>query len=126
MPDRIVYSTDGGDQRSRAAGPKGPPPGSGRLNQAAGKRGDRAPRVPLAPADGVVRVWRQKGGRGGKEATVITGLGPEAARLATELRKALGVGGALRDGAVELQGDVRVRAVAWLEARDYRVKLAGG
>lgn len=87
------------------------------------------PERPRGPEDGVVRLFRERGGRGGKVVTVIRGLPAAAgglARVAAELKRLLGVGGAVKEGAVELQGDHRERVAAWLSARGHRVKLAGG
>lgn len=114
MPDaRLVYSTDGG----RVA----PGKPAARRAPAAG------PPVPTAPADGVVRLWRVKGGRGGKVVTVVTGLPPESLDdVGRELRKVAGAGGATRGDAVEIQGDCRDRLQMRLEAMGYRVKFAGG
>jgi translation initiation factor 1 len=85
--------------------------------------------VPQAPEDGWVRLWRVKGGRGGKTATVVTGLQGSPAdleSLAVDLRRAVGAGGAVREGAIEIQGDHRERLAQRLTALGYRVKLAGG
>jgi translation initiation factor 1 len=74
-----------------------------------------------------VRVFREKGGRGGKTVTVVRGL-PAAVldEVASELKRHCGAGGAVKGGAVELQGDHRDKVAARLEAKGYRVKLAGG
>jgi translation initiation factor 1 len=85
--------------------------------------------VPGASRDGVVRLFRERGGRGGKTVTVVRGLpGTDAQRLAqtADLRRLCGAGGTVRDGAVEIQGDHRERIAAWLQARGHRVKRAGG
>jgi translation initiation factor 1 len=104
---RLVYSTDGGDKRRRGR--------------------DRTPAVPQLPNDGVVRVFREKGGRRGKTVTVVRGLpAGDLATVASELKRVCGSGGAVKDGAVELQGDHREQVAARLEAKGYRVKLAGG
>ncbi|HEX5418720.1 MAG TPA: stress response translation initiation inhibitor YciH [Gammaproteobacteria bacterium] len=82
-----------------------------------------------APDDGVVRIFREKGGRGGKTVTVIRGLperGPALEARAQELKRLVGAGGALKDGAIEIQGDHRERISQRLEALGYKVKLAGG
>ena len=106
MPrDKIVYSTD-----------------VGRITPAREK--PRAPR-----GDGVVRVRRETGGRGGKTVTAIYGVPlPEAKleALAGELKRLCGTGGTLKMGTIEIQGDHRDRIVAALERRGYIVKLAGG
>jgi translation initiation factor 1 len=81
------------------------------------------------PRDGVVRLLRDRKGRGGKTVTLITGLtgsGDELARLASELKRACGAGGTLRGDVLEIHGDLRDRLKAELERRGYTVKLAGG
>lgn len=110
---RLVYSTDGGRAAAGRPAPRRAPPSG--------------PPVPTAPDDGVVRLWRVKGGRGGKVATVVTGLpATDVEAVGRELRKVAGAGGAVRGAAVEVQGDCRDRLQARLEAMGYRVKLAGG
>src|SRR3954470_23896108 len=107
---RLVYSTDGGDHRREEAKPRRP----GRDRQE-------------LPSDGVVRIFREKGGRGGKTVTVVRGLpAGDTAVVAADLKRLCGAGGAVKDGAVELQGDHREKVAARLESRGYRVKLAGG
>jgi translation initiation factor 1 len=85
---------------------------------------------PRAPAgDGIVRVRRETSGRGGKTVTTISGvaLASDAlAELASELKRACGTGGTVRDYVIEIQGDHRATLVAQLEQRGYTVKLAGG
>jgi len=87
----------------------------------------RAPVVPKG--DGIVRVSRETGGRGGKTVTVIRGVplaGDALAVLGKQLRSACGTGGTLKDGVLELQGDHRARVAAWLQSQGWTVKLAGG
>lgn len=82
-----------------------------------------------AAGDGVVRIARDRKGRGGKTVTVITGLpGDDAAlaALAQSLKKLCGSGGTTKAGVIEIQGDHRDRLAAYLKAEGYRVKLAGG
>jgi translation initiation factor 1 len=82
------------------------------------------------PTDGVVRLFFETKGRGGKGVTVVRGLGlaePELAALGKKLKAACGVGGTAKDGVVELQGDHRDRVLALLQAQGVRnVKKAGG
>jgi translation initiation factor 1 len=105
---RLVYSTDDGDVRSRK--------GSGAQQQ----------KSPALPNDGVVRIFREKGRRGGKTVTVVRGLPPrDLAAVAADLKRFCGAGGSAKDGAVEIQGDHREKAVARLTAQGYTVKLAG-
>jgi translation initiation factor 1 len=73
----------------------------------------------------VARLRIEKTGRGGKTVTVIDGLPrnpPFVASLAQELRRACGTGGAVRDGAIELQGDIRDRVRELLSRKGYVVK----
>ena len=85
---------------------------------------------PRAPqGDGIVRVRRETSGRGGKTVTTIAGLrlaSDALAALASELKRACGTGGTVRDCVIEIQGDHRARLVEQLELRGYSVKLAGG
>ncbi len=120
MPDpnsRLVYSTDGSgvDERSR--------PRPARVPAA------RKPAPQPPPADGIVRIQREKKGRAGKTVTVVTGLPGSASELDAilkDLKQHCGAGGT-RDGAVvEIQGDHRARIEARLAALGFRVKVAGG
>lgn len=85
---------------------------------------------PTIPAgDGVVRVARESKGRGGKVVTLVSGIpliGPELKTLAKELKQKCGVGGALKDGVIEIQGDQRDLLVAELGKRGFTVKKSGG
>lgn len=76
-----------------------------------------------------VRVSREVAGRGGKGVSVIRGLplGPAALEeLATRFKRLCGAGGAVRDGAIEIQGEHRDRLVAELARLGYDAKRAGG
>lgn len=80
----------------------------------------------VAPAgDGIVRVACDTKGRRGKAVTVVRGVPlPEdaLAQLARELKTACGVGGTLKAGVIELQGDHVERVLAELGARGLRAK----
>jgi translation initiation factor 1 len=79
------------------------------------------------PNDGIVRVLRERAGRGGKTVTLVTGLPPaRRAEVATTLKRAIGTGGAVRDDHVEIQGDHRATIAARLEELGFKVKIAGG
>jgi translation initiation factor 1 len=76
-----------------------------------------------------VRLQRETKGRGGKAVTIISGLplaGEDLKSLASQLKKKCGVGGALKEGNIEIQGDQRAVLKSELEKLGYRVKLAGG
>src|SRR5262245_28133506 len=82
-----------------------------------------------AAGDGIVRIRREKQGRGGKTVTTITGIPKshdQLEALAKELKQQCGAGGSVKDGVIEIQGDHRDRTKALLEERGYTVKLAGG
>lgn len=85
---------------------------------------------PARPAgDGTVRIKRETAGRGGKTVTTVSGVplaDAELQALAKQLKALCGSGGALKDGVIELQGDHRDKLKNALEARGFRVKLAGG
>ena len=102
---RLVYSTD-----------------TGRI--------DEPKAVPERPkGDGIVRIQRQTSGRKGKGVCLITGIDQDDAeltKLAAELKKKCGCGGAVKDGVIEIQGDKRDLLKQLLEAKGLKVKLAGG
>lgn len=85
--------------------------------------------APAYTGDGIARIRRETKGRGGKAVTVIDGLplAPDALRsLAKKLKQRCGVGGAVKSGAIEIQGDQRETCKAALEAEGYTCKLSGG
>ena len=103
---RLVYSTDDGDRRRDSVREESAPP---------------------PPGDGIVRVSREKGARGGKTVTVVRGIpAADVASVASELNRHCGTGGTAKDATVEIQGDHREKIKARLESKGYRVKLAGG
>jgi translation initiation factor 1 len=80
-------------------------------------------------AGGRVKVRRETAGRRGKAVTTVSDvpLGDEALReLAGRLKKRCGVGGSVKDGVIELQGDHRDVVVEILRGDGYDVVLAGG
>jgi translation initiation factor 1 len=106
---RLVYSTDDGDQRRDKQSPR-----------------PAAARGPGLPRDGVGRVFRETGGRGGKTVTVVRGLDGDLPTVASDLKRHCGSGGAVKGDAIEIQGDHREKIVARLRSSGYQVKLAGG
>jgi translation initiation factor 1 len=104
---RVVWSSDDGDLR-RARDPKVKERLSG---------------------DGRVRVRRETSGRRGKAVTTVSGVPVDddgLRDLAGRLKKRCGVGGSVKDGVIELQGDHRDAVVEALRASGYDVVLAGG
>lgn len=99
----------------------------GRVTPPSAKRPAPAPIAPSVPNDGVVRLFRDRGGRNGKIVTVIRGLpARDREARAAELKRLCGAGGAVKDDAVEIQGDHRDRIAEHLRALGLIVKLAGG
>lgn len=79
--------------------------------------------------DGNVRVSRQTQGRNGKGVTLITGLplDEDALKsLAKTLKQKCGVGGTVKQGVIEIQGDHRDLIVKLLHEQGYTAKKAGG
>lgn len=111
---RLVYSTDGGRAHTPKSSPRAVSPSVGK---------------PGPPDDGVVRIQRDRRGRGGKTATTVTGLPGSEAELDVLLRRlkqACGAGGAREGRVLVVQGDQRERLLAELTGAGYRPKRAGG
>ena len=51
---------------------------------------------------------------------------PELKAVASTMKQLCGTGGTVKDGVIEIQGDQRDRLLAWLLAKGYKAKLAGG
>lgn len=79
---------------------------------------------------GRVDIIRQKAGRGGKTVTVVAGfvgIGlPEKEQLAKAMQRACGVGGTVKDGHIEIQGDKREEIARILTEAGFRPVFAGG
>ena len=77
--------------------------------------------------DGTLRITRETKGRKGKGVSLVNGLPPETLKDTGKLLKQrLGVGGAVKNGAVEVQTDDREKIKQILESQGYSVKIAGG
>ncbi|MEO8539712.1 MAG: hypothetical protein ABI577_08220 [bacterium] len=115
---RLVYSTDGGKVRDTR------PPVPQRTQSRPGPVA-----APKVPDDGIVRIQRDKKGRGGKTATTITGLpGSETDldALLKALKQHCGTGGSREGRTLVLQGDMRDRLLERMIALGHKAKLAGG
>ena len=120
MPDRLVYSTDGGRVDTCP---------TCRLPYKRCRCNESTPSVPVKKSDDIVRVMRDRKGRGGKTVTVIDGvMGSEAelSALSQQLKKLCGSGGAVKNGNIEIQGDHCEKVMVKLTALGYTVKRAGG
>ena len=99
---RLVYSTGGEAERTRAVVPAA---------RASGGKGIRL-RLETRP--------------GGRVVTLVLGLAgndDELAALAKALKSECGTGGTVKDGIVELQGDHRAAAQAVLAARGLKSRI---
>ncbi len=120
MPDRLVYSTDGG--RISTCPSCGKPYKQCRCDDPASTQGAKK-------SDGIVRIIRDSKHRGGKTVTIITGIpgnNEAIAALAQQLKKLCGSGGTVKEGVIEIQGDHRDKVQAKLTELGYKVKRAGG
>jgi translation initiation factor 1 len=102
----LVWSSDGGDRR---------------------KARDASPAA--RTGGGRVKVRREVAGRRGKAVTTVSGVPLDDAglrALAGRLKKRCGVGGSVKDGVIELQGDHREVVVEVLRSDGFDVVLAGG
>lgn len=91
------------------------------------KKGAEA--VERPPTDGVVRVRREKGGRGGKIVTSVTGVpgtAKELDALGKKLKARCGVGGSVKDWVILIQGDRVDDVMAMLKDEGFTVKRSGG
>jgi translation initiation factor 1 len=76
-----------------------------------------------------VKVRREVAGRRGKAVTTVSGVPLDDAglkELAGKLKKRCGVGGSVKRGVIEIQGDHRDAVVEILKAEGYMPVLAGG
>lgn len=97
-----------------------------------------APSVPVKTSQrgqkntnrGRVDIVRQTAHRGGKAVTVarnFIGIGlAEKQELAKKMQKACGVGGTVKDGCIELQGDKREEMKRILTEAGFNPVFAGG
>jgi len=77
--------------------------------------------------DGIARLRYETKGRGGKGVTVIADLGfaeDKLKELAKTLKAKLSVGGAIKEGSIELQGDQRSACAKILREQGLTVKGA--
>ena len=111
---RLVYSTGRGSVCSGCGWPE---------NDC--KCSSRSAAADAIPKRIVAKLRMEKKGRGGKTVTVVDGLPNNAAflkELCQELKRACGTGGAVAEGAIELQGDLRDRVRNCLTRKGMVVK----
>jgi len=110
----LLYSTDGSHLRACAD---------------CGRHPCVCPAPPaIVPARTLLRLRLDTKGRRGKAVTVVDGLPSHPARgadLLRQLKTHCGTGGTLKDGALQLQGDQRDKAQAFLERLGFTVRRSG-
>ena len=79
-------------------------------------------------ADGALRITRQTKGRKGKGVSLIQGFEPgvDLKSVAKQLKAACGVGGAVKNGVIEIQSDDRAKLQSHLEKLGFAAKISGG
>ena len=85
-------------------------------------------RKAIPQGDGIVRIRFETKGRKGRGVTLATGILLDAdslEALAKRLKQALGTGGTVKDGVIEIQGDHREALLAALQAQGHAVRPAG-
>jgi translation initiation factor 1 len=85
--------------------------------------------TPVDPAKCRTTVRLDRKGRGGKSVTVIEGLqlpALDSEKLLKQLKTKFGTGGAVKDGALEIQGDHCEGIMIELGKIGYRPKRSGG
>ena len=89
-----------------------------------------APSAQKKKSRGRVDILRTTAHRGGKTVTVVTnfvGIGlPEKEALAKQMQKACGVGGTVKEGRIEIQGDKRTEVARILTEAGFTPVFAGG
>ncbi len=83
-----------------------------------------APTAAAAPPSDRLSIFYERKGRGGKQATIITGFtcsDSELRAVASTLKQRLGCGGSARGGEILIQGDRRDDAAAALRALGYKI-----
>lgn len=85
--------------------------------------------TPIVPDQVTLKIGLEKNKRGGKVVSTIFNYPPNPdyfEALVKELKKKCGTGGSFKGETIEIQGDHRAKLKELLEAKGFKVKLAGG
>lgn len=83
----------------------------------------------LPPQQQTAYLHRDSKGRGGKGVTLVKNLvltESDLNALAKTLKQAVGSGGTVKEGVIEIQGEQREKIAEVLRGLGYKVKMAGG
>jgi len=86
-------------------------------------------KTPAPPSKSKTTVRLDRKRRGGKSVTIIEGLQlsvGDSEKLLKRLKAQLGAGGAVKNGALEIQGDHCDAVIAELASLGYKPKRSGG
>ena len=109
ISSRTVWTSDSGDLRKQEQG--------------------KSSATSLPPKQQTAYLHRDSKGRGGKGVTLIKNLvlsEEDLSALAKRIKQACGVGGTIKDGVIEIQGNNRERIAEVLVKLGYKIKIAGG
>ena len=71
-------------------------------------------------------IMLERKGRGGKQATIVTGFivdDETLKQVASQLKRTLGVGGSARCGEILIQGDFRQRVLTQLQSMGFNARI---
>ena len=91
--------------------------------------GDEQQEDTPAPSEQDLRVHIDRKQRRGKEVTLVTGFigsDDDLKSLGKMLKTKCGVGGAVKNGEIMIQGNHRPKVIELLKKEGYKVKQAGG
>ena len=92
------------------------------------KTNDEPEKITVNPKEQNLRIWLEKGGRGGKIASVIKGfIGDEddLINLSKIIKTSCGTGGNAKNGEIIIQGDHRDKILNILTLSGYKARKAG-
>jgi translation initiation factor 1 len=117
---RVVYSTEHGQLEK--------PMSDNKRRKKKGRKDSSKAQTIKKPGKQGIRIRRESKGRGGKTVSIIDGLPlteKEMKVLLKKLKAQLGTGGALKNRALEIQGEHHDKLMQLLENEGFQAKLSG-